>query len=234
MASNNASRVTKDTSARKNTRVGSIQSAVEAAATKESHDYCVNRLTEGYKQQLETMEQSYEDQIRELKNQFVASVEKANAEATRKANAKAAGEIQALEKSLSESKAAHANADKNCRELAKCAVDAEQQAMTDEVLHRAQRTEQREAFEGRIEKTQRENNSGPHRWIQVKLTRKFKTKMGEPRAVVKRGSTKVSELVLLAIPPGKLPDSWVFEHRGHQMSDMNTSLAQVSGTCNVK
>lgn len=49
----------------------------------------------------------------------------------------------------------------------------------------------------------------------MKLTRKFKTKMGEPRAVVKRGSTKFSELVLLAIPPGKLPDSWVFEHRGH-------------------
>ena len=67
MASNNASKTTKDTSARKNTRVGSIQSAVESAAMKESHDYYVNRLTEGYKQQLESMEQSYEEQIRELK-----------------------------------------------------------------------------------------------------------------------------------------------------------------------
>ena len=79
MATNNAFKVTKDTSARKNTRVGSIQSAVEAAAMIESHDCYVNRLTEGYKQQLETMEQTYEDQIRELKNQFVASAEKANA-----------------------------------------------------------------------------------------------------------------------------------------------------------
>lgn len=108
---------------------------------KESHDYYVSRLTEGYKQQLETMEKSYEDQIRGLKNQFVASVEKANAEAIQKANAKAGGEIQALKKSLSESKAAHANAEKDCRELARRAVDAEQQAMTDEVLHRAQLAE---------------------------------------------------------------------------------------------
>lgn len=89
--------------------------------------------------------------------------------------------------------------------------------------------EQREAYEKKLDKAQRENNSGPHRWIEVKLTRKFKTKMGEPRAVVKRGSTKVSELVLLAIPPGKLPDSWVFEHRGRQMSDMSKSLTQASG-----
>lgn len=145
MATNNAFEITKNTSTRKNTRVGSIQSAVEAAAMKESHDYCVNRLTEGYKQQLEIMEQTYEDQIRELKNQFVASVEKANAEAIQKANAKAAGDAQALKKSLSESKAAHANADKNCRELAKRAVDAEQQAMADDVAHRAQMAEQREA-----------------------------------------------------------------------------------------
>lgn len=117
---------------------------------RESHDYYVNRLTEGYKQQLETMEQTYEDHIRELKNQFVASVEKANAEAIQKANAKAAGEIQALKKLLSESKAAHANADKSCRELAKRAVDAEQQAMTDGVAHRAQMAEQREAYEKKL------------------------------------------------------------------------------------
>jgi len=49
MASNNASKTTKDTSARKNTRVGSIQAVVETAAMKESHDYYVNSLTEGYK-----------------------------------------------------------------------------------------------------------------------------------------------------------------------------------------
>jgi hypothetical protein len=76
MATNNAFKITKDTSARKNTRVGSIQSAVEAAAMKESHDYYVDRLTEGYKQQLETMEEAYEEQIRDLKSQLCTAFER--------------------------------------------------------------------------------------------------------------------------------------------------------------
>ena len=79
MASPNPFKIIKDTSARKTTRVGSIQSAVEAAAMKESHDYYVNRLTEGYKQQLETMEQSYEDQIRDLKAQLTVAAQTAKA-----------------------------------------------------------------------------------------------------------------------------------------------------------
>jgi hypothetical protein len=57
-------KITKDTSARKNTRVGSIQSAVEAAALRESHEYYITRLTENHKQQVETMEQGCDEQIR--------------------------------------------------------------------------------------------------------------------------------------------------------------------------
>lgn len=81
VATNNAFKITKDTSARKNTRVGSIQSAVEAAAMKESHDYYVERLNEGYKQQLETMEQSYEEQIEDFTLQLATTIQRTKDEA---------------------------------------------------------------------------------------------------------------------------------------------------------
>lgn len=118
---------------------------------KESHDYYVNRLTEGYKQQLETMEQSYEDQIRELKTQFATVIEKIKAEATQKATQ----QIQALQKSLRDSKEAQSRADKSCRELAERVVEIEQDGMLDLTAHRAQLAEQRKKYEERLDKALR-------------------------------------------------------------------------------
>ena len=66
--------------------------------------------------------------------------------------------------------------------------------------------------------------------MEIKLTQKFKTKKGEPKSVVKRGSTKFSELVLAGAYGGKSPSSWVFEHHGREVSDMDKTLVQVSGS----
>lgn len=66
--------------------------------------------------------------------------------------------------------------------------------------------------------------------MEIKLTQKLKTKKGEPKSVVKRGSTKFSELVLARAYGGKSPSSWVFEHHGREVSDMDKTLVQVSGS----
>lgn len=68
-------------------RIGSIQSAVEAAAVKKSHDYYITSLTEGYKEQLEAMEQGYEGQIKELEGQLAASIKETEENVTKKAMA---------------------------------------------------------------------------------------------------------------------------------------------------
>lgn len=230
MASNNAFKITKDTSTRKNTRVGSIQSAVEAAAMKESHDYYVNRLTEGYKQQLETMEQGYEEQIKELKAQFAATVEKAKEEAVREVSAKAANDTRMLKTSLSELEAAKKRDDATYGRLTERVRDAERDRVREANALRSQMTEERNKYEARLDKAQRASSSGPHRWIEIKFTRKCKTKMSEPKFMVKKGFTKFSELVQAATFLGKVPDSWVYEYRGRQVSDTSKTLAQVSGS----
>lgn len=76
MATNNAFKVTKDISARKSGRAGSVQSNVEAAATRSSHEAYVAHLTEGYRQQIEAMEHEYEEQISDLGAKLTASAER--------------------------------------------------------------------------------------------------------------------------------------------------------------
>lgn len=100
MATNNAFKVTKDISARKGTRVGSTQSNVEAAAMRESHEYFVSRLTESYSKQLETMEQEYEEQIRDLKARIASDVENAKQDTVANMKTEAGGLLRAAENIL--------------------------------------------------------------------------------------------------------------------------------------
>ena len=72
MATNLTPKVDQDTPPRDNKRIKLIQSEVEAAAAREAQDYYITRLTENYKQQLETMEQGHEAQTKALKAQLAA------------------------------------------------------------------------------------------------------------------------------------------------------------------
>jgi hypothetical protein len=227
MASNNAFKITKDTSARKNTRVGSIQSAVEAAAMKESHDYYVDRLTEGYKQQLETMEQGYEEQIRGLKSQLVAIAEKTKKDAIAEAAAVAAVKARSADARLKEEtnkyeqlRLAHMHTEKR-------AVRAERENISLESGYRAQFSEQFKKHAAELDKAQREKTSGPYQWIEIKLTKRFKSKMAAPKLVVRRSGMKFSELFQAALG-SKSIDFWSFEYHGRPLTDIEKTLTQVS------
>lgn len=229
MASNNAFRVTKDTSARKNTRVGSIQSAVEAAAMRESHEYYVNRLTEGYKQQLETMEQSYEDQIRELKSQLAVTTENAKAEALKDATTQASYQIQEANSKLRAEQVLHQQTTAEYKTALKIASKAEKDKNTLETRHRNQIIEQTKRHNDELDKAQREKNTGPCRWIEIKFVKRYKSKVttGAPKCAVKRNGDKFSELVQAALN-SKSTYSWGFEYKGSPLTDMEKTLTQVS------
>ena len=231
MASNNAFKITKDTSARKNTRVGSIQSAVEAAAMKESHDYYVNRLTEGYKRQLETMEQSYEDQIRELKSQLVANTQNAKVEATKDADAKAAFQIQEVNNKLRTEQILHQQTTGEYEAAVKRASKAEREKNTLETRYRAQIAEQSKRHNDELDKAHREKNAGPYRWNEIKFVKRYKSRVttGAPKLAVKGSGAKFSELAQAALN-SKSTESWGFEYNGRPLTEVEKTLAQVSET----
>jgi hypothetical protein len=186
------------------------------------------RLTKGYKQQLETMEQSYEEQIGELKIQFATTSEKIKAEATQVATVKAAEDTRALQSSLSPSETAKENVERKGRVLASRVARIEHDKVVKSIRNCDAVDELHQKYKAKLDKAQRANNSGPYRWMEINFTRKFKTKKGEPRSVVKRGSAKFSELVQAGTSLGKSPNSWVFEHRGCEVSDQDKTLSQVS------
>ena len=228
MASNIAFKITKDTSARKNTRVGSIQSAVEAAATKESHDYYVNRLTEGYKQQLESMEQSYEDQIRELKSQMNVITENAKTEALRDADAKAAYQIQEANNKLRTEQVLHRQTTAEYEAVLKLASKAEKGKITLETRYRTQIAEQSKRHNEELDKAHREKSTGPYRWTEIKFVKRYKSRVttGAPKLAAKRSGAKFSELAQAALN-SKSTDSWGFEYNGRSLTDMEKTLTQV-------
>lgn len=229
MASNNAFKITKDTSTRKNTRVGSIQSAVEAAAMKESHDYYVERLTEGYKQQLETMEQSYEDQIRELKSQLIANTEQVKAEALKDATANASYQIQEANNKLRTEQVLHRQTTSDYKDALKRASKAEKEKNTLETRYRAQIIEQSKRHSEELDKAQREKNTGPYRWTEIKFVKRYKSRVttGVPKLAVKRSGAKFSELAQSALN-SKSTEAWGFEYNGRPLTEMEKTLAQVS------
>lgn len=228
MASNNAFKITKDTSARKNTRVGSIQSAVETAAMRESHDY-VNRLTEGYKQQLESMEQSYEEQIRELESKHVATAENAKLEAVKAAAATTAERIQTADEKLRREQELHRQTTSAYDSALKRASKAEQDKYSLETRYRAQIVEQSKRHAEELDKAHREKNTGPYRWIGIKFVKRYKSKVatGAPKCAVKRNGDKFSELAQAALN-SKSTSSWGSEYQGCSLTDMEKTLAQVS------
>lgn len=227
MATNVAFKITKDTSARKNTRVGTIQSAVEAAAMKESHDYYVERLTEGYKQQLETMEQSYEEQIRELKLQLTTAVEKMKEDTTKEAATKTDKLIQEAEAKLSLKDEQYKGALADCRQAMNYATRLEKDKNGVETRYRAQIVEQSKAHEAALDETHHEKNTGPYHWIEIKFIKRNKSKMAEPRFAVKRGGVSFSELAQAALN-SKSIHSWTFEYHGRPVTNMEKTLTAVS------
>jgi excinuclease UvrABC nuclease subunit len=231
MATNNAFKITKDVSARKNTRVGSIQSAVEAAARKESHDYYLGRLTEGYKLQLETMEEAYEEQIQDLKSQLNTSFEKGKDEATMEAAAKLSEQIQAADLELLGEQQAHNSTRGSLASAMQRAEKAEKAVNTMETRYRAQIVKQTKHHEAELEKAHREKNTGPFRWIEIKFIKRHKTKnkMAEPKFAVKKAGAKFSELVQTALT-SKSVYSWAYEYQGRTLSlaDLKKTLTQVS------
>ena len=229
MASNNASKITKDTSARKNTRVGSIQSAVETAAMKESHDYYVNRLTEGYKQQLESMEQSYEEQIRELKSKLVATAENAKAEAVKAAAATVAEKMQAADEKLRREQELHRQTTPAYDSALKRASKAEQDRNSLETRYRARILVQGQRHEEELDRAHREKNTGPHRWIEIKFVKRYKSKAvtGAPKFAVTRSGVKFIELVQAALKPYSTP-LWGYEYQGSPLTNPEKTLIQVS------
>jgi hypothetical protein len=229
MATNNAFKITKDTSARKNTRVGSIQSAVEAAAMKESHDYYVDRLTEGYKQQLETMEEAYEEQIRDLKSQLCTAFERGKDETIKEAAAKTANHFQAMNAKLGQMEQSRLETLNSYNATKRRAEAAEKDKTALENRHRAQMLKQSRIHEAALEKAHREKNTGPFRWIEIKLIRRHKTKMAEPKFAVKKAGAKFSELLQTALT-SKSVYSWAFEYQGRPLSltDLDKTLTQVS------
>jgi hypothetical protein len=229
MASNNAFKITKDTSARKNTRVGSIQSAVEAAAMKESHDYYVERLTEGYKQQLETMEQTYEDQIRELKSQLTVSIENAKAEALKDAAAKFAQEKQAVIDKLHAEQRISLKAIADCQTALTRASKAEKDKTTLETRHRTQIIEQNRRHSDELNKAHRECKTGPYSLIEVTFVKRNKSNKisGASKSAVKRSGVKFSELIQAALKPHSTP-LWGFEYKGTPLTNVGKTLTEVS------
>jgi hypothetical protein len=227
MASNNAFKITKDTSARKNTRVGSIQSAVEAAAMKESHDYYVYRLTEGYKQQLETMEEGYEEQIRNLKSQLTTAFERGKDEATQKAASTLSEQIQAADMKLLGEQQKHYRTRDMLASETKRANQAEKDNNAIEVRCHAQSNKQKKKIEAELDKAHREKNTGPFRWIEIKFIKRQKTKMAEPKLVVKRAGIKFGELAQAALN-SKNTHAWVYEYQGRPLKNLEQTLTQVS------
>jgi hypothetical protein len=210
MASNNAFKITKDTSARKNTRVGSIQSAVEAAAMKESHDYYVDRLTEGYKQQLETMEEGYEEQIRNLKSQLTTAFERGKDEATQKAASTLSEQIQAADMKLLGEQQKHYRTRDMLASETKRANQAEKDNNAIEVRCHAQSNKQKKKIEAELDKAHREKNTGPFRWIEIKF--------------IKRQKTKIAQAALNS----KNTHAWVYEYQGRPLKNLEQTLTQVS------
>lgn len=229
MASNNAFKITQDTSARKNTRVGCIQLAVDAAAMKESHDYYVNRLTEGYKQQLETMEQSYEDQIGELKSQLVANTQDAKAVAIKDADAKAAYQIQEVNNKLRTEQVLHQKTTREYEAALRMVSKADKDKNALETRYRARIAEQSKRHNDELDKAHREKNSGPYRWTEIKFVKRYKSRVitGAPKLAVKRSGAKFSELAQVALN-AKSTEAWGFEYNGRPLTEMEKTLAQVS------
>lgn len=229
MASNNAFKITKDTSARKNTRVGSIQSAVEAAAMKESHDYYVNRLTEGYKQQLGTMEQTYEDQIRELKTEFATTLEKRREDAIQETTAKTAEKIKLLKESVSFQQSNTQLVMQDLTEKNILLARAMNEKTDVKIACRNQIVDLRKKHEAELDKAHREKNSGPYRWTEIKFVKRYKSRVttGAPKLAVKRSSAKFSELAQAALN-SKSTESWGFEYNGRPLTEMEKTLTQVS------
>ena len=234
MASNNAFKITKDTSARKNTRVGSIQSAVEAAAMKESHDYYVNRLTEGYKQQLETMEQGYEDQVRELKTQYAASLEKTKKEAIEEATAKAAENLKAADVLWVKEVDKCDRLGRDYTKMERRALNAEETYASLVSSHRTEINEQRKKHKAELDRAHRESKTGPYSLIEVKFAKRNKSNniVGTPKLVVKRSGVMFSELVKAGLKPHSTP-SWRFEYKGNPLTDMEKTLTQVSACTSI-
>jgi len=194
---------------------------------KESHDYYVNRLTEGYKHQLETMEQSYEDQIRELKTQFASSLEKTKKDSIEETAAEGAEKLKAVEKQLKE------KTEKFEKLRAEFASGLNRESRAEKKYarlvssHRADIDELRKEHEAELEEAQRENSSGPYQWIEIKLRKRFKSRIATPKVVVKRSGIKFSEMVQAGLN-SKSTDSWGFEYKGRPLTDTGKTLMQVS------
>jgi len=194
---------------------------------KESHDYYVNRLTEGYKHQLETMEQSYEEQIRDLKSQLVAIAEKTRKAAIEETAAETAAKTKAADARVKEEankyeqlRLAHMHTEKR-------AVRAERENVSLESGYRAQFSEQFKKYAAELDKAQREKTSGLYQWIEIKLTKRFKSKMAAPKLVVRRSGMKFSEL-FQAVLGSKWIDFSSFEYHGRALIDIEKTLTQVS------
>lgn len=227
MATNNAFKVTKDTSARKGTRVGSIQSNVEAAAMRESHEYFVTRLTQGYNKQLETMEQEYEEQLRELKARLATDVEKAKQDAIKDHKAQAAPQADAAEAKLVQMQKKLDTYMEAYNIETTLVSSAERKYITLGNRHQAQIDQMNKAHEAALDKAHREKNTGPHRWIEIIFIKRLVNGGRlKPKSVVKKGSMKLIELVQVA-NNCKTADAWDFEHQGRALKDMDKTLLQV-------
>jgi hypothetical protein len=204
MANNKASKITKDTSARKNTPVGSIHSAIEAAATKKSYDCYVNSLTEGYKRQLETMEQGYEKQIQNL--------ERAAAKATNKHRAAEEEHEHTLTKyHVAKLRASKAKDDKNDLE----------------VRYLAQIKEQTRKHKAELEKVRRAKSSGSCQHTEIKFTKRLKSRMGKSEVAIKKSDAMFHDLAQTVLSSGSV-HRWTFEYQGRPLTGMEKTLTQVS------
>lgn len=119
MATNDHYRVTKDTSARKNTgNQSSMHSAVEAAASRAAHDAYVKGLISGYEEQLHAMEAEHADQIAEIQTKNNAAIQEIKEQQQRVVDAAVVDlrrEKQNLQSTLDEALAANKTANQTAQ-----------------------------------------------------------------------------------------------------------------------
>jgi hypothetical protein len=174
------------------------------------------------------MEQSYEDQIRELKSQLTVIIENAKAEALKDATAKASYQIQEANNKLRTEQVLHRQTTTEYEDALKRASKAEKDKNTLETRYRAQIIEQSKRHSDELDKAQREKNTGPYRWTEIKFVKRYKSRVttGAPKLAVKKSGAKFSELAQAALN-SKSTESWGFEYTGRPLTEVEKTLAQV-------
>jgi hypothetical protein len=235
MATNLTPKVDQDTPLRDNKRIKLIQSEVEAAAAREAQDYYITRLTENYKQQLETMEQGHEAQTKALKAQLAASAEMREDEDTKKARIEAAELHTAVEEKLSKTEWALAESRKSCTAAGDRASKAEQELEESKRTIAERIAKLRELHDARLKKALLDKDRASRHWMEIRFTKKRVNAVAaptfsSPKFAVRRCSSTFREL-FVAAAKAEATKPWQFTYKGSEFTatDFGRTLTEVSG-----